>query len=45
MKYKIKRIRTEIQNQTTKRIIIYFNCHERKRKEKKKKTTNIMGKK
>jgi ribosomal protein L4 len=37
MKYEIKRMRTEIENQTIKRIIIYLSCHERK-KDKKKKT-------
>jgi len=42
MKYEIKRMWIEIENQTTTRIIIYFSCYER---EKKEKTTNTMGKK
>jgi hypothetical protein len=39
MKYEIKRMRIEIENQTTKRIIIYLSCHERKKEEQKKQKT------
>jgi hypothetical protein len=35
MKYEIKRMKTEIENQTTKRIIIYLSSHERKKQKNK----------
>jgi hypothetical protein len=38
MKNEIKRMKTEIENQTTKRIIIYLSSHERK---KQKTTTHL----
>jgi len=36
MKYEIKRMKTEIENQTTKRIIIYLSSHERKKQKNKR---------
>jgi hypothetical protein len=35
MKKEIQRMRTEIEKQQTKRIIVHFNCQERRKKKQK----------